>query len=172
VQPGSYVEAMIDPPVAEGVWPAFWLLGSNLPEVGWPASGELDVMEVFGNRSALGQYVHVSRLTDAKADNPFGGRPEGGPVLATSGSAHRFGVYFDDSEVRFYIDRQQTVRLTADDARRSDRAWPFGQPFFLLVNIAIGGRSGDPADTDFPRRMIVEPISIWKGGPPFERSRC
>ncbi len=173
VKPGSYVEAVIDPPVAEGVWPAFWLLGSNIDDVGWPASGELDVMEIYGNRTSVSQFVHTSTLSDPKKDNPFGGRADGGLTeLESVGSPHRYGVFFDGSEVRFYVDRRQTLRLTADDARASGRAWPFDQSFFLLVNVAIGGLSGDPSDTDLPRTMTVGPISIWTGGTPFEEPTC
>lgn len=174
VRPGSYVEALIDPPVAEGVWPAFWLLGRDLPEVGWPASGELDVMEIFG-RPAVSQYVHLSSLSDPKVDKPFGGRADGGHTVLDASAAvspHRFGVYFDESEVRFYLDRKQTLRLTAEEARLSDRAWPFDQPFFVLVNVAVGARSGDPDGTDFPRRMTVGPVSVWTDRPPFEQPRC
>ena len=174
VRQGSYIEAVIDPPVADGVWPAFWLLGSDLAEVGWPASGELDVMEIFG-RSAVSQYVHLPTLSDPKVDKPFGGRADGGNTeldASAAGSPHRFGVFFDQTEVRFYVDRRQTLQLTADEARRSGRAWPFDQPFFILVNVAVGARSGQPDGTDFPRRMTVGPISVWTNGPPFEDPRC
>jgi beta-glucanase (GH16 family) len=165
------IEARIKMPAFSGIWPAFWMLGSNHSEVGWPASGELDAMEVFGaQQSAVRQFIHLSSSDDPGRDLSFGeGVPGNRTELGHSldSQTHLYGVYFDDSRVDFYVDRQKTLSLTAGDARSSGRAWPFGQPQFLVVNIAVGGLAGDPAATSFPRTMTVGDISIWSAGPPF-----
>lgn len=170
VPPGSYVEALIRPPVGAGVWPAFWLLGANIDEVGWPASGELDVMEVVGARpTVVHSATHQSSATDANVDVPYGWEEAGGTVdlghLADS-RTHAYGVYFDGQTVRFYLDRVEHLALWADDAVISGRTWPFDAPHFLLLNVAVGG-TGDPSDTEFPRSMTVDEVAIWPDGTPF-----
>jgi hypothetical protein len=171
VQPGSYVEATIRPPVGEGVWPAFWLIGTNNDRVGWPASGELDVLEVDGGNPTLAHSrIHTASRSDPDRDIPYGAHEPGGTVdlgHPLDGQPHRYGVYFDGAMVRFYIDREEHLALDADDAFASGRSWPFGKPQYLVLNVAVGGIAGDPSDTSFPRAMTVGPVSIWEGGTPF-----
>lgn len=172
VEPGSYVEAPIRPAAGAGVWPAFWLQGADLSDAGWPAVGELDAMEIFGaQQSVARQFIHMSSEENSKRDLSYGeGVPGNKTDLGHSldSQTHLYGVYFDDSRVDFYIDRQKTLSLTAADARASGRTWPFGRPQFLIVNVAVGGLAGDPADTSFPRTMTVGDISMWSGDPPFD----
>jgi hypothetical protein len=169
VSPGSYVEATIRAPVGSGVWPAFWLIGADITDVGWPASGELDVMEIFGNRpNVVTNRIHLAALDDPTKDVPLGpGTPNWSTTLdhPLSSSAHRFGVYFDGDRVQFYLDRQPRLSYTADEARASGRTWPFGRPQFIVLNVAVGSIAGDPSETDFPKRMTVSPIAIWRAVP-------
>ena len=174
MQPGSYVEAPIRAAVGAGVWPAFWLQGANLDELGWPAAGELDVMEIFGaQQSVARQFIHVSALDNSRRDMPFGDRQPGNRTdlgHSLDSQTHLYGVYFDSKRVDFFVDRQRTLSLTAADAKESGRAWPFGDPQFLILNIAVGGLAGNPGSTSFPRTMTVGGISIWNSGPPFVQS--
>jgi beta-glucanase (GH16 family) len=170
VAPGSYVEAAITAPTGPGVWPAFWTLGSNLDTVGWPASGELDILEAWGAQPTMAfAAAHMASRADAKVDKPYGWGEAGGtlnlgePVDARS---QLYGVYFDGQTVRFYVDRKERMALWAADAQVSGRQWAFGSPQFLLLNVAIAG-GVDTSATTFPRVMTVGPISIWKGGIPF-----
>jgi beta-glucanase (GH16 family) len=170
VRPGSYVEASIRAPVGDGVWPAFWLVGSGLSDVGWPACGELDIIEVVGaNQTVAHSALHMATQSDPGKDAPF-------PVMGDDGSVdlghpldsqpHSYGVYFDGSMVRFYIDRKEHLAFGAADAFASGRSWPFDEPQHVVLNVAVGG-TGDPSDTEFPKSMIVNSISIWTGGIPF-----
>jgi beta-glucanase (GH16 family) len=170
VAPGSYIEAAITAPTGPGLFPAFWTLGSNLDSVGWPASGELDILEVWGSEPTTAfAAAHMASRSDSKVDQPYGWGEAGGrlnlgePVDARS---HLYGVYFDGQTVRFYVDRKERMALWAADAQVSGRQWPFGAPQFLLLNVAIAG-GVDTSATTFPRVMTVGPISIWKGGIPF-----
>ncbi|MEV4352351.1 glycoside hydrolase family 16 protein [Actinoplanes sp. NPDC049596] len=167
INPGSYVEASITAPTGAAVWPAFWLLGANMPTVGWPACGELDVFEGTGSEPTLAKSaVHMAITRNAKIDRQYGwneGTTDLGTPLDTG--SHRFGVYFDAQTVRFYVDRKPTMVLWASDARASDRTWPFAKPMFMLLNVAIAG-DVDPSATSFPRTMTVGPISVWPGGVP------
>jgi hypothetical protein len=168
VSPGSYVEAEITAPTGRGVRPAFWLLGANFDHVGWPACGELDVMEATQRSPAMvRQTIHVSRLSRPKQDAPYGENAPGGyttlPQPRDSGP-HRYGVYFDDKLVQFYVDRRPTLRFSAQEALERDRAWPFDRPQILVLNIAV---AGVPDAAKFPVSMKVGAISVWANGVPF-----
>jgi hypothetical protein len=168
VPAGSYVEASIRAPVGVGVRPAFWLLGANYPQVGWPASGELDILEATQVSTAMvRQAMHMPSLTSPSDDAPYGEFAPGGfTELPTSrdASAHQYGVYFDDRVAQFYINRRPTLRLTRAEAFEKNRAWPFGQAQVIVLNIAIGA---DPSATRFPVSMTVSDIRIWHGGVPL-----
>jgi Glycosyl hydrolases family 16 len=171
VQPGSYVEASIRAPVGAGVWPAFWLVGSNISEVGWPACGELDVVEGMGANPAVAHSgMHMATQSDRGRDAPYGGGRDGGDLNLghpLDSRAHLYGVYFDYTMVRFYIDRKEHMAFGLEDALASGRTWPFGNPQYLVLNVAVGGAAGNPSATSFPKSMTVGAISIWQGGTPF-----
>ncbi|GIM97475.1 glycoside hydrolase family 16 protein [Paractinoplanes toevensis] len=170
VRPGSYVEASITAPVGAGVWPAFWTIGTDIGEVGWPACGELDIFEGTGATPTKAHVAaHMATTANSKTDKSYGwGDPGGTTDVGSSLAAgpHRFGVYFDDRIVRFYLDRKPTMTLRASDALRSGRSWPFGKPQYLILNVAIDGET-DNSSTVFPRTMTVSPIVIRPGGVPF-----
>jgi beta-glucanase (GH16 family) len=171
IQPGSYVEASITAPVGKSVWPAFWLIGANIRQVGWPASGELDVLEGSGGQPTKAfNAAHMAKIGDSGTDMQYGWGEGGGTVdlgHALDSAAHLYGVYFDGSTVRFYVDRREVRSLYADQAAASGRAWPFGKPQYVVLNVAVDGDSGDPLTTSFPRSMTVGNISVWQGGVPF-----
>lgn len=170
IQPGSYVEASITAPVGNAVWPAFWLIGANVRQVGWPASGELDVLEGAGAQPTKAfNAAHMAKLGDPSTDMQYGWGDGGTVDLGQSldSASHLYGVYFDGQSVRFFIDRREVRSLSAAEATASGRAWPFGKPQYVVLNIAVDGDSGDPVSTSFPRSMVVGGISVWTGGVPF-----
>jgi hypothetical protein len=168
VQPGSYVEASMRVPTEVGIRPAFWLIGSNFREVGWPACGELDVMEATRRSPAMiRQAMHFPRTSDLSEDAPYGeDAPKGYTSLDSPRDArfHRYGVYFDDQLVQFYVDGKPRLRLTRNEASDRARTWPFGQPQFMVLNLAVGG---DPSATTFPVNMTVSQVAVWQGGVPL-----
>jgi beta-glucanase (GH16 family) len=170
VSPGSYVETSIVAPVGTGVWPALWLLGRNIDDVGWPACGELDVLEVVGSQPTVAlSATHQSAQDDPTEDVQYGWDEPGGSVdlgEPLDRAPHIYGVYFDAAMIRFYIDRREHMALSAVDAVTSGRTWPFDRSFFIVVNVAVGGLE-DPSATTFPRSMTIGAFSIWQGGTPF-----
>jgi len=162
VQPGSYVESSITAPVGTGVWPAFWTIGTNVNQVGWPRSGEIDILEGTGAHPTWAQSnLHVSRLSNPDQDNQTGWGYSGATQYlptALDAGPHTYGVYFDANVAKFYIDRQLTWQYTAAEAAASDRAWPFNGAQYLILNVAV---DGDPSATSFPRSMTVGPIGIY-----------
>jgi beta-glucanase (GH16 family) len=170
IAPGSYLEASITAPTGAGLWPAFWTLGSNIDRVGWPASGELDIFEGTGSQPTLAKAAaHVAAQGNPAVDMQYGWGEAGGTTnlgMPLDARSHIFGVYFDAKMVRFYIDRQPTMSLWAEDAAASGRTWPFGGSQYLLLNVAIA-RGVDTSGTEFPKNMTVGPISVWSAGVPF-----
>jgi hypothetical protein len=164
---GSYVEASLRVPTGRGVRPAFWLLGANFDRVGWPASGELDVMEGPEVRpDAVDHGMHIPSSADRSVDRPWGSNvPEGRTILAgpRDERTHRYGVYFDGSVVQFYVDGQPVLRFTREEAVERGRDWPFGQAQHLTLNVAVAGR---PDPGHFPAVMVVSRVTVWEGGVP------
>ncbi len=111
--------------------------------------------------------MHLGTLADSNVDKQYGWGDGGTVDLGASldTKAHVYGVYFDASVVRFFIDRREVRTITAAHAAATGRAWPFGKPQYIVLNIAVDGDSGDPVGTSFPRSMTVGPISIFKGLP-------
>jgi len=157
-----------------GMWPAFWLLGSNYPDVGWPASGELDVLEAWGDVPNIAHsIVHMPTAGRPTVDAMRGANGATDLGHAVDSQAHTYRVYFDGTVVRFFIDRNPTMTLSAADARASGAVWPFNGAQSILVNVAVDGRQRDAAgsltatQSSFPQKMTVGPISIWAKGVPF-----
>jgi len=162
VAPGR-VEARIKLALGQGLWPAFWLLGRNIPVVGWPACGELDIMENRGS---------APTITSSAVHGPgySGNTPFAHPHALAHGSVaddyHTYSVEWDSLTIRFFVD--DTVHYVV---RRGDVAhygnWVFDQQFFVILNLAVGGNfDGDPAsDAIFPATMLVDYVRVYRPAP-------
>jgi hypothetical protein len=156
----GHVEARIKVSGTQGLWPAFWLLGANFPSVGWPASGEIDVME------------HVGRLPNqvfstlhAPAYN--GGNGDGLPFTGTGDFAagfHTYGMDWDAAHMTFSVDGSAFFTLTKAQVEASRGPWVFDHPFFVILNNAVGGDfPGAPdASTVMPQRMLVDYVRVFQ----------
>lgn len=152
-------EARIKIPAGQGVWPAFWLLGDNASSSPWPACGEIDIMENVGKEPSI---VHGSM---------HGPGYSGGSALTASYSLpggqrfsdgyHTFTAEWEPDVVRFYVDGQLYETRTPSDIGSS--AWVFDHPFFLLVNLAVGGNwPGSPDQSSvFPQSMLVDYVRVY-----------
>jgi len=151
------IEARIQVPRGEGLWPAFWALGDDLRTVGWPRCGEIDVMENIGREPGrVHATVHGPGYSDGQGVGGFFDLPSG----AFGDAFHLFAVEWDASSLRFSVDDALYKSITPADV---PGPWVFGHPFFLVLNLAIGGRwPGDPnADTAFPARMKVDFVRVY-----------
>ena len=110
------------------MWPAFWLIGSDFDELGWPAAGEIDVVEGDGSRPTVARTnLHTVTASWPPQNVPSGWDAPGGVVplgSRISASRHRYGVYFDDTVVQFYIDRRLARRVLASEAKTAGWSWP------------------------------------------------
>lgn len=153
------VEARVRLPRGQGLWPAFWMLGSSFGATPWPACGELDVMEFRGSRpAAMSSAVHGPGYS---GNTPFVHeliRPTGTFV----DDFHVFGVEWDRDTIRFLADGAVHYTLTRAEVERQGR-WVFDDPFFVILNLAVGGKfDGDPATDDiFPATMLVDWVRVY-----------
>lgn len=152
-------EARIRIPKGQGMWPAFWMLGDDISTAGWPACGEIDIMENVGFEPAT---VHGT----IHGPGYSGNKSLGAPFAVSSGNVaddfHLFGVEWEPKEIRFYVDGQlYETRRPAD--LPADARWVFDHPFFLILNVAVGGKwPGNPdASTKFPQEMLVDYVRVY-----------
>lgn len=155
------VEARIKIPFGQGIWPAFWMLGENFGEVGWPACGEIDIMENIGKEPGI---VHGT----VHGPGYSGANGIGGPLALPGGRAlrdefHIFAVEWQPGIIRWYMDNQPYFELMQAQIPKGT-PWPFDHPFFLLLNMAVGGEwPGAPDDTTvFPQVMLIDFVRVYQ----------
>jgi beta-glucanase (GH16 family) len=154
-------EGRLQIPYGQGVWPAFWLLGADISTVGWPACGEIDIMENIGREPTT---VHGSLHAPQGASGH--GSTTGSFTLPAgqrfADDFHVFAVEWEPNQVRFYADGNLYATRTPADLPAGTR-WVFDHPFFVILNVAVGGRwPGSPdATTTFPQRMRVDYVRVY-----------
>lgn len=151
-------EARIKTPWGPGIWPAFWLLGSNVDTIGWPQCGEIDIMEIRGQKPGImNGTVHgpgysgaasISKsfaLENARFDVDF----------------HLFAVEWGTDYVDFFVDNTLYQRITPGNITGD---WVFNHPFYIIMNVAVGGNYlGFPTNqTPFPQTMLVDYVKVYK----------
>jgi beta-glucanase (GH16 family) len=152
-------EARIKLPVGQGLWPAFWLLGANIGSVGWPDCGEIDIMEYRGQEPNI---VHGTL---------HGPGYSGGAALTGSytksgagfdADFHVFTIDWDEDGITWLVDGIAYQTFTPASLS-SGRRWVFDHPFFILLNVAVGGNYVGPPDgsTVFPQTMLVDWVRVY-----------
>ncbi|MDT0622237.1 glycoside hydrolase family 16 protein [Croceitalea vernalis] len=146
------VEARAKLPTGGGTWPAIWMLGANFPEVGWPAAGEMDIMEHVGNQ----QDIVFGSTHDP---NNFGGTARTGSTLVAGVSEeyHIYEMEWTSTEIQFAVDGQVYHTVT------NDGTLPFNNDFFFIMNVAMGGSFGGDIDAAFTdSTMEVDYIRMYQ----------
>jgi beta-glucanase (GH16 family) len=149
-------------PAGRGIWPAFWLLGSNHTSVGWPGCGEIDVMEYIGSEtSRVRASLHgpgYSGSTSLFADYHL---PAG---ISFDTAFHIFAVEWEPGQMRFYVDDEMYVNRVPASVPNGG-TWVFdGHPFFIIVNLAVGGILPGAPDgtTKFPLELLVDYVRVYR----------
>jgi beta-glucanase (GH16 family) len=164
-------------PVGPGIWPAYWALGNNINSVGWPMSGEIDFMENVPALGGLGPTAIRSTIHGGNSANSCycGGSGIGAPYTfpnndpngADVTSFHTYGGIWSPNMVQFYVDDPTKIFfvVTASDVP-SGQTWDFNHPFFLLLNLAVGGTGSWPGPPDGstpnPAVMTVDYVRWYK----------
>ena len=159
------IEARMKLPVGDGFWPAFWMLGANLNSVGWPQAGEQDIIEWVqsygpGTTSSTTHGPGYSGGSGIGAKYTF---PNGGRV--DDSGYHIYGVIWGPNSIQYYRDSTSNIFLTTTPANiPSGDQWVFNNPFFLLLNLAIGS-GGFPGATDgstpSSATMLVDYVRVY-----------
>ncbi len=158
-------EARIKIPRGQGIWPAFWMLGDDIDKAGWPDCGEIDIMENIGKEPALvhGTIHGPGYSGDKGIGAPFA-LPDQRPF---ADDFHIYAVEWEPNAIRFYVDDHLYETRTPSDLPQGTK-WVYDHPFFLLLNVAVGGGwPGNPdASTVFPQTMLVDYVRVYRRASP------
>ena len=154
-------EARIKIPAGQGMWPAFWMLGKDISSIGWPKCGEIDIMENIGKEPGM---VHGS-LHGPSTSGPTGDLTASFSLPAGQNFADDFHLYaleWEPGTIRFYVDSNLYATFT-QSRWPTGGTWVFDHPFFLILNLAVGGNwPGSPdATTVFPQQMLVDYVRVY-----------
>lgn len=154
------IEFSASMPSGTGTWPALWMLGANIDEVGWPGCGEIDIMEYVGfqpdtvhsnihnlNQSGETDFHMVVPLETAEED------------------FHVYGIVWSPDSINFYIDDPGNIVNVYAPETKTDENWPYNNPFFLIMNFAVGGNWGGRKgvyETIWPQSMIVDYVRVYQ----------
>lgn len=145
------IEARMKLPVGQGLWPAFWTLGANISTVGWPTCGEIDIMERINTDSLLHGTAHW---------NNNGHVSSGGKVISSPASYHVYDVEWNADSIIWHVDGVQFWKAAI--AGNINNTGAFHAPFFILLNLAVGGSwpGSTIDDSKFPARMYVDYVRV------------
>ncbi len=152
-------EARIKLPSGQGIWPAFWMLGSDIDQKGWPGCGEIDIMEYLG---------HEPRVLYGSLHGPGHSGDDavtGRHVLAQGGfnlGFHIFAIDWTAESISWSVDGYTYQTVKPEDLP-AGATWVYNHPFFMLLNVAVGGRwPGSPDElTTFPQTMLVDYVRVY-----------
>ncbi|MDP4273998.1 MAG: family 16 glycosylhydrolase [Bacteroidota bacterium] len=146
-------------PSGKGTWPATWMLGSNIGTAGWPACGELDIMEHVGydplwiqgsihSPSSYGNTINFGRLNVSDCENAF----------------HVYGMTWTPNKIEYYVDNPSSPYYSYNPSEKNASTWPFDKPCFFILNLAIGGNWGGAQGVDdsiFPVEMQIDYVRVY-----------
>ena len=153
-------EARIKIPRGQGIWPAFWMLGDDIEKNPWPNCGEIDIMENIGREPAM---VHGTIHGPG-----YSGEHGIGAPFSLAGDQrfaddfHVYAVEWEPSVIRFYVDDHLYATRTPADLPKGAK-WVYDHPFFMLLNVAVGGEWGGLPDatTVLPQTMLVDYVRVY-----------
>lgn len=148
-------------PEGQGLWPALWMLGTKINAVGWPACGEIDIMELVGNQPGrVHGTVHYGNSSSNRQMDGASTALSGG--LKFSDEFHVFSLVWEENRIQWLVDDQVYHEFTSSET--GSFPYPFNDNFFVIFNVAVGGDwPGSPdAATVFPQRMIVDYIRYFR----------
>jgi len=151
------MEARAKVAVGQGIWPAFWMLGSDIKEVGWPASGEIDILEYVGREENM-VYTTLHVLA-GHGDSAFSKKTKFEDIEE---GYHVYAAEWSPEQIEFFVDDQSVFVYNPEDKTKA--VWPFDQPFYFILNLAIGGDFGGPEvdDSIFPQEYVIDYVRVYE----------
>jgi beta-glucanase (GH16 family) len=154
-------EARIKIPRGQGMWSAFWMLGNDIDKVGWAQCGEIDIMENIGREpSTVHGTIHGPGYSGA---NSIGAPFNLANNRKFADDFHVYATEWTENKIRFYVDGKLYKTIEPKDLP-AGKQWVYDHPFFLILNLAIGGKWGGVPDetTVFPQAMLVDYVRVYR----------
>ncbi len=158
------ISAKIKLPEGQGIWPAFWMLGANIDENGgdtaWPQCGEIDILELYGSKDDTAIEVNAHYADSANQHAFMGAQTYKLEQEKFSEQFHVFDLEWTSKHLKWYVDGHKIAEMDISEPYLSE----FHKPFFLLLNIAVGGTfAGRPdQNTVFPQKMYIDWIRVYQ----------
>lgn len=156
--------ARIKLPQGKGIWPAFWLLGANIDEIGgdipWPQSGEIDILELYGSKDDGAIEANLHYADESGVHAMMGAIPHKLKEGIFADDFHIFELDWNKEKIEWFVDGQKFTSISISEDDRSE----FHKEFFILLNIAVGGKyAGRPdSTTQFPQMMYVDWVRVYQ----------
>lgn len=143
-------------PAGGGVWPAIWMLGANFGTVGWPACGEIDIMEYVGNNPGqISSALHTTSSSGATVNY------KATSISNETTEFHLYSVIWTENSITFLLD--DVEYYTYSPSTKNDDTWPFYNNQFIILNIAMGGNLGGAIDADFDAStMEIDYVRVYQ----------
>lgn len=154
----GWIEARLKVPSGAGLWPAFWMLGAGFNGNNWPDCGEVDIMEYIGREPDLIMgTLHGPGYSGASGLSMWNRQK-----YNIADEFHTYAIEWEPNQITWYYDGAQYFRVTRADI--GDREWVFEQPFFIILNLAVGGRLAGVIglDTAFPAQLQVDYVRVFQ----------
>lgn len=155
------IEVKAKLPVGKGTWPAVWMLGKNISEVGWPLCGEIDILETVYRRFGEMHFSLHSKTYNHKINTQITYVEK---IENIYEGFHTYKVIWEEETISFYIDDKHYATFNKRDLKdQTVQGWPFQPPFYLIVNLALGGYFGGEIDDEiFPQTFYVDYIRVYE----------
>jgi beta-glucanase (GH16 family) len=147
-------------PAGRGTWPAIWTLGTNIRDVGWPACGEIDIMEHVGfDPGRIHANIHTTAYNHVKRTN------KGNSIVVSKpdDDFHVYSTTWTSSQIETFVDGQRYFTFPKEEG--GEAVWPFDNPQYLILNLAIGGTWGGQKGIDdgaFPARFVIDYVRVYR----------
>lgn len=145
-------------PTGRGIWPAFWMLGTDVREMGWPGCGEIDIMELVGfHPETVEAHCHTAKFSKGQAK---------GDRITVSKPWEDFHVYATEwypDRIDFFVDDRKYFTFANDGT--GEKAWPYDKPEYMILNTAIGGQWGGQQGIDdgiFPQKYVIDYVRVYQ----------
>ncbi len=154
------IEVRAKLPEGAGTWPAIWMLGSNQAEVGFPACGEIDIMEFIGKLpgeiNGSVHYPETNNIDINSATQNFN-------IPSSKEDYHKYAIEWDGAHISYFVDDKKYFTFNVDDANRAGRKNIFRKPFYLILNLALGGKwAGEIEDSALPARFFIDYVRYYQ----------
>jgi beta-glucanase (GH16 family) len=151
------VEVRAKLPQGSGLWPAIWMLGNDIETNTWPGCGEIDIMEYVGKAPGV---IHTTLHTPDSFGNSVNTKKS--TLSGIENGYHIYKTIWSKESIKFYID--DTLVYNFSPEIKNEKTWPFDKPFYIILNLAIGGNFGGPAvdDSIFPQTFLIDYIKVFK----------